>query len=483
MTLKQEIFQVRRSLSDAWHKSLPQSQRSQSGSGRGDGSQSSRYGWFGTRYWGPSYNYYNFGDTIYHTNSDRSSTPPKSTDGNRSSTTSSSGGDEKTSMMGAVLLVSLLSVVASLCWYALAYLVERDWKYHGMDTYIKRFNRGTQRIQSVVEIAGSLAIAVMFYYASVGIVSILATMSGVSMAFLAHSWLLNTLANFVYTASLIGGFIAGNVLCVSVARWAYPLGTGGGRMRVDESLQKAYARCSPVRFVRSSKPVGYESTALHEMLLKIRAASEVCDFSVEDSQLLKKLEEFNASRAPTAMRLSEQGCESHSLERSQAFEALLADNMMDGIRNLKNSIKRHVQQTSMSSASQVQCKQFVDDLTVLVRQMKTSSFSSMQMRALESDITWTQQIYQNVLSAMTKGGLLPGLGCMFDADAKASVMLAFECLLAVKSEILSSSGCANAKCEHGHRHHGNHNADGCASATQTTHGERFGAGFCGGCHH
>jgi len=446
MTLKQEIFQVRDSLSDAWHKLLPQTMRSQSKSHRGDDSQSSRYGWFGTRYWGPSYNYYNFGDTIYHTNSDRSSTPKKSTDGNRSSTTSSSEGDEKISMMGAVLLVSLLSVVASLCWYALAYLVERDWKYHGMDTYIKRFNRGTQRIQSVVEIAGSLAIAVMFYYASVGIVSILATMSGVSMAFLAHSWLLNTLANFVYMASLVGGFIAGNMLCVSVARWAYPLGTGGGCMRVDESLRRSFERLrSPACFTKPAKNGDHGQSALSKMLEKVDAAANSLSFRAQDSQFYVKLKGLSGGCA---------GEDASHYERTQAFEALLADNMMDGIRNLKNIIKKHLQATSSTGTTEVVrsvCTQLQADLHGLVVQMKSSNFSNRNHRDMTDDIAETQRIFDDVLSAMDKSsGALSCLGCAFDADACVSVVLAFERLLAVKSEILSSSRC-HPKCVH--RHH------------------------------
>ena len=265
------------------------------------------------------WNWY-FYDFSTHNHSPRSvaSAIPKSTKGD-------DGGSFLMSLL-FFLLVTMFAVTAGFLFQNLRF---RDWSLHGMKTYQNRWNRGTQLIQSVFEIAFSLTAGILALKFSQGLIAVLASLCGVSMAAIGTSFFLTFAVASLMLISFALGLIAGNTAVVSLIRWWSPLGTGRGFKRMHSDFKS--------------------SSALNEPSLR----------KMESGRVLQNLFVELSNRSP------------------DEFRKALLDNKIDALRNLKcviNAVmeKQEKVQPTLESLS---CK-----LSSLIHTLKNgvSDLSSLQ---------------------------------------------------------------------------------------------------------
>ncbi|MBL97108.1 MAG: hypothetical protein CMF52_04755 [Legionellales bacterium] len=143
--------------------------------------------------------------------------------------------DQEPSSIGLLMLGSALVLCATGVYAALSHLIQYDWRYKGFATYVRRFSRGTQMLQSIAELAFSTlggALTVHFTYA---LMVSMATMSSVPAVMLTSSMLLPMLVNSTLAMAFMLGFLLGNMGAVALVRWWCPLGTGMGRARMHHT--------------------------------------------------------------------------------------------------------------------------------------------------------------------------------------------------------------------------------------------------------
>ena len=153
--------------------------------------------------------------------------------GSKTKSSDSGESDSVVTFLVQLLLICLMAIMTSGLFFLFNNLQKRDWTYHGLDTYIKRWNRGTQILQSVFEIASTVASGILFFFFSKGLVSLVVSVFvGGVVSFSAFSLPLLFLMAAFFVGSFGLGMLLGNMAVVSLIRWWSPLGTGRGFKRM-----------------------------------------------------------------------------------------------------------------------------------------------------------------------------------------------------------------------------------------------------------
>ncbi len=151
----------------------------------------------------------------------------------------SAGKDSDSSFVMTLLFFLLVTICSIATCFLFQNLIFKDWCVHGMKTYQNRWNRGTQLLQSIFEISFSLASGILAFQFSQGLIAVLASLCGVSMATIGSSFLLTCAVTSLMLGALALGVLAGNMAVVSLIRWWSPLGTGRGLKRMHSDFKSS----------------------------------------------------------------------------------------------------------------------------------------------------------------------------------------------------------------------------------------------------
>lgn len=143
--------------------------------------------------------------------------------------------DHNPSMLAYVALLSLLTLLGTGMWTLWSSVVKRDWQYNSYQKYIRRFERGTQRVQSVAELAFTLLGGLLLANVVKGVMLMVATLLSVPSAVLSGSLLFSLMVSSTMALGFLSGCVLANMAAVALVKWYYPLGTGYGRARMDSS--------------------------------------------------------------------------------------------------------------------------------------------------------------------------------------------------------------------------------------------------------
>ncbi|MEC8882130.1 MAG: hypothetical protein VX737_02460 [Pseudomonadota bacterium] len=150
-----------------------------------------------------------------------------------------SAGNSDSSFVTTLLFFLLVTISSIATCFLFQNLIFKDWCFHGMKTYQNRWNRGTQLLQSIFEISFSLASGILAFQFSQGLIAVLASLCGVSMATIGSSFLLTCAVTSLMLGALALGVLAGNMAVVSLIRWWSPLGTGRGLKRMHSDFRSS----------------------------------------------------------------------------------------------------------------------------------------------------------------------------------------------------------------------------------------------------
>lgn len=322
--------------------------------------------------------------------------------------------ESKGSAMGFLMLAALITIVTGLMTYLVSFLSFRDWTYHSMETYEKRFARGTQRIQSIIEICFAFTCGAMAFKIAGGVLLLATVLSGMPATVLASSSTVKAVAYAFSGLSFYAGFIAGNSAVVSFLRWMFPLGTGTGRFRLDAR----YRQC----LSQSKDESQYKALGVRAMIESLKSSE--LNFSERSRDLF--IEFIFALEAVAG--------------HTKRVDLWALDNMVDSLRSLKNILKKEEERAADGSTG-TSSKELKEALSSLIDMIKARPNQGIEKHKI-------QDCYKKFKD---------WLGLQSDSSVpdtvKIATGLAFKCLFRLEEIINIGDSQESSSCSCGCPHH------------------------------
>lgn len=154
------------------------------------------------------------------------------------------------------MFLAIMGFFAGVFLSSLSWLLNCDWQYRHLETVHQRFSRGTQRLQTVMELCISIVGAVVAWRTMDVLLPLTLVFSGLSRDVFLTSMLLQCCVLGVSSLVSTLGFLATSVACVAFLRWYHPFGTGNGLSRyghkIQDMLQSAQKKNAIVESMKSN---------------------------------------------------------------------------------------------------------------------------------------------------------------------------------------------------------------------------------------
>ena len=161
------------------------------------------------------------------------------------------------------LVLAVMTLIGGLCVSAISWLLERDWQYRKWETIYRRFARGTQRVQSVMELCVSLMGAFAAWKTVDFMLGMTLMLAGVSRDVFLASMLLQGCVLGVSLLAATLGFIGASVACVAFLRWYYPFGTGNGLGRFGGNV---HSHLSGEKYTYLTGLIEYDTNSIIDVI-------------------------------------------------------------------------------------------------------------------------------------------------------------------------------------------------------------------------
>ena len=307
-------------------------------------------------------------------------------------------------------------------------LSQHRWHMHSFQTYGLRFTRGTQRLQTVFEIATMLSVACLTYLFMKHLMLFVVLRIGLSLVTVGGLSWLNICMKVVKILGFAAGACVGQLVAVAGLRWWYPYGTGYGRAR----LHGAYL--SKVMHAHAHDKQTRVLNVINVSLSEFKPRFLPNNFNECVAMLSKNNGAVTFLTDLCVLKDQDSAC----------YRDWLLDNMIDAVRRLKNVLKR-VDRQAVLSGQAISHADTIQALIAIVQYMKLKPSHALDEQVVQ---TFVYALNRFMLSANDSAQQPQCYACF------ASIALAMETLLAFEATSQPSScqdpGCAQGgQCAHG----------------------------------